>query len=180
MQRDPRYPLGPFTFAGSATPEERAGWIDRIAEAPARLRAAVAGLDDEQLETPYREGGWTVRQVAHHLPDSHMHACLRFRLALTEDGPAIRPYDEDKWARLHDARTAPVEVSLRLLDALHERWVPLLRSLSAADFARGLVHPEHPAGMTLEKLLALYAWHGHHHVAQIEHLLESRGWARAS
>ena len=176
MPTDPRYPLGHFTFSGSSSPAERAGWIDRLAEAPARLRTALVGLDEEQLETPYREGGWTVRQVAHHLPDSHMNATLRFRLALTEDHPAIRPYDEDKWARLPDARTAPVETSVRLFEALHERWVPLLRAMSAGDFARGLVHPEHPDGMTLEKLLALYAWHGQHHVAQIEQLRERRGW----
>lgn len=177
---DPRYPLGHFIFEAPSTAGQRAGWIDRVAAAPARLRATVAGLDDEQLETPYREGGWTVRQVAHHLPDSHLNAYVRFRLAMTEDEPAIRPYDEARWARLHDARTAPVEVSLRLLEALHERWVGLLRSLGAEDFRRGLVHPEHPAGLTLEKMLALYAWHGEHHVAQIEHLRERRGWAGGS
>jgi uncharacterized damage-inducible protein DinB len=176
MSTDPRYPLGRFTFDGPSSPGQRTAWIDRIAEAPARLRAAVQGLAEEQLETPYREGGWTLRQVAHHIPDSHMNASCRFRLALTEDQPTIRPYDEDKWARLHDARTAPVETSLRLLEALHERWVPLLRAMSAADFARGVVHPEHPDGMTLEKMLALYAWHGHHHVGQIEQLRERRGW----
>jgi uncharacterized damage-inducible protein DinB len=174
---DPRYPLGRFAFEGSSTAGQRSGWIDRIAATPARLEAAVAGLDEEQLETPYRDGGWTVRQVAHHLPDSHLNATVRFRLALTEDEPVIRPYDEDKWARLYDARTAPVATSLRLLAALHERWVSLLRSLSAADFARGLVHPEHPEGMTLERMLALYAWHGDHHVAQVAHLRERRGWS---
>jgi len=176
MTSDPRYPVGPFTFEGPATSAQRSEWIDQIEAAPARLRAAVAGLDEDQLETPYREGGWTVRQVAHHVPDSHMNASSRFRLALTEDCPTIVPYDEAKWARLADARTAPVDVSLRLLEALHERWVPLLRAMTPEDFARGLVHPEHPSGMTLEKLLALYAWHGRHHVGHIEQLRDRLGW----
>jgi uncharacterized damage-inducible protein DinB len=176
MTADPRYPVGPFTFDGPSSSARRTAWIDEVEAAPARLRAAVAGLDEEQLETPYREGGWTVRQVVHHVPDSHMNASSRFRLALTADRPTIVPYDEARWARLEDARTAPVEVSLRLLEALHERWVVLLRAMTAEDFARGLVHPEHPAGMTLEKMLALYAWHGRHHVGHIEHLRERRGW----
>jgi hypothetical protein len=176
MTTDPRYPLGPFNFEGPSTPGQRSAWIDQVEAAPERLRTALSGLDDEQLETAYRDGGWTVRQVAHHLPDSHMNASSRFRLALTEDGPTIRTYDEDRWARLTDARTAPVDVSVRLLEALHERWVILLRAMGPADFARGLVHPEHPAGMTLERMLALYAWHGRHHVAQIEQLRVRRGW----
>jgi uncharacterized damage-inducible protein DinB len=176
MTSDPRYPLGRFTFEGPSTAAQRSGWIDQVEAAPARLRAAVAGLDEEQLETPYREGGWTLRQVAHHVPDSHMNASVRFRLALTEDRPTIVPYDEDQWARLADARSAPVEASLRLLEALHERWVLLLRAMTAEDFARGLVHPEHPSGMTLEKMLALYAWHGRHHVAHIEALRDREGW----
>ncbi len=176
MSDESRYPLGRFRFEGPSTAAQRSAWIDRIAEAPARLRAAVHGLDDARLDTPWREGGWTARQVAHHIPDSHVNAVIRFRLALTEDGPTIKPYDEDRWARLADARTAPVDLSVRLLEALHERWVVLLRALGPADFARGLVHPEHADGLTLEKMLALYAWHGHHHVAQIETLRRQRGW----
>jgi uncharacterized damage-inducible protein DinB len=160
--------LDPFTFEGPGTPDERTARIERIAATPSRLRATVAGLDEAALETPYREGGWTIRQVAHHLPDSHMSAVFRFRLALTTDRPTITPYDEAKWARLEDARNAPVESSLRLLEGLHERWVRLLRSLSPADFTRTLIHPEYPDPLTLDRMLALYAWHGDHHVAQIE------------
>src|ERR1700728_529933 len=126
---DPRYPIGKFSFPESTTtPEQRREWIREIAEAPACLRAAVAGLNEEQLDTPYRLGGWTVRQVVHHLPDSHMNSVIRFKLALTEEEPTIKPYDEDLWARLGDVRNTPVEVSLRLLESLHERWVALLRS----------------------------------------------------
>lgn len=176
MNVDPRYPLGPFTFEGTATPADRRERIARIEAAPARLRAAVAGLGDEQLATPYREGGWTVRQVVHHVPDSHLNAVARFRLALTEDRPTIKPYDESAWAELPDARSAPIEVSLRLLEALHERWVGLLRGMSDADFGRELRHPENPGPFDLDRLLALYAWHGEHHAAQIGNLRERRGW----
>ena len=176
MPEDPRYPLGRFAFEGPSTPAQRAAWIDRIAEAPARLRVAVQGLDEAQLDTPYRDGGWTPRQIAHHIPDSHMNAVIRFRLALTEDGPTIKTYDQERWAQLSDARTAPVDISVRLLEAMHERWVALLRSLRDEEFVRGLVHPEQPGGLTLEKLLALYAWHGHHHTAQIESLRRRMGW----
>ena len=166
MTLDPRYPIGPFTFEGAVTAGRRTAWIDEIAGTPAALRTALAGLDEATLETPYRPGGWTVRQVAHHLPDSHLNAVGRFRLALTEDRPTIKPYDEAAWAELADARTAPVELSVQLLAALHERWVRLLRSLSAADFAREYVHPE-GGPVSLDRVLALYAWHGRHHVAQI-------------
>lgn len=166
MTVDPRYPVGPFTFKDAVTPERRAAWIDEIAAAPAALRAAIAGLGEATLATPYRPGGWTVRQVVHHLPDSHMNAVCRFRLALTEERPTIRPYEEAAWAELPDARTAPVEASVRLLEALHDRWVRLLRTLAAADFARVYVHPQ-GGPMALDRVLALYAWHGRHHVAQI-------------
>ena len=176
MTVDPRYPLGRFSFEGPATAGERAERIERLAAAPARLRAALEGLDEEQLETPYRDGGWTARQVAHHVPDSHLNAVLRLRLALTEERPRIVPYDEDRWAALSDARTLPVDVSLRLLEALHERWVALWRALPAEAFARELVHPESPEPWTVDRLLAVYAWHGHHHAAQVEHLRERRGW----
>lgn len=168
MTVDPRYPLGIFTFEPPASADQRADRIGLIAGTPARLRAALAGLDEAGLETPYRAGGWTIRQVAHHLPDSHLSAVFRFRLALTEESPTITPYDEARWARLADARSAPVESSVRLLEALHERWVLLLRAMAPADFARTLVHPEYPEPMSLDRMLALYAWHGPHHVAQIE------------
>ena len=149
--------------------------IQEIADTPANLRASVAGLSAEQLDTPYRPGGWTVRQVVHHVPDSHMNSYVRFRLALTEDEPTIKPYDESRWAELADSRTARIETSLALLESLHERWVLLLRSLSPADFRRQFRHPELGV-VSLEKNLALYAWHGRHHVAHITSLRERMGW----
>ncbi len=174
---DLRYPIGPFRFQGNMTAQDRREAIDALAEAPARLRAAVAGLSPQQLDTPYRPGGWTVRQVVHHLADSHMNSYVRFRLALTEEEPTLKPYDERRWAELSDARTAPIEISLALLESLHRRWVMLLRSLAPADFARRFRHPEHGL-MTLEKNLALYAWHGRHHVAHITSLRERMGWTQ--
>lgn len=164
---DPRYPVGRFEWAGSATDGERRKWIAELAEAPAHLRAAVEGLTEAQLDTPYREGGWTVRQVVHHLADSHMNSYVRFRLALTEETPTIKPYDENSWAELPDARSGPPEPSLALLEALHMRWVALLRTLSPSEWEREFVHPEHGARSTLSRTLAVYAWHGRHHVAQI-------------
>ena len=149
--------------------------IAHIAEAPTHLRKAIGGLTDEQLDTPYREGGWTVRQVVHHVPDSHLNAYTRFKLALTEESPAIKPYDEAAWARLSDSRDTPVETSLALLESLHDRWTRLLRALSADDFRRTVNHPENGV-MTLDTLLGLYAWHGRHHVAHITSLRGRRGW----
>jgi uncharacterized damage-inducible protein DinB len=140
------------------------------------LRAAVTGLTDAQLDTPYRPGGWTVRQVVHHVPDSHMNAYTRFKLALTEDVPTIKPYDEAKWAELDDSKSKMVEHSLALLEALHARWVFLLERLKPADFDRKLNHPEWDAPMTLDMLLALYAWHGKHHVAHVTELRKRSGW----
>jgi uncharacterized damage-inducible protein DinB len=173
---DLRYPIGPFAWGGAATADERRSRIAQIARTPAELRAAVAGLSAAQLDTPYRPGGWTARQVVHHVPDSHLNAVTRFKLALTESNPTIRPYDEARWAELGDVAGTPIEVSLRLLDALHERWVVLLRSLQPADFARTLVHPERNATMTVDELLALYAWHGAHHTAHITRLRARAGW----
>jgi len=164
---DPRYPLGPFHFEPPVEAAQRRDWIDRIAAVPARLGAALAGLDPADLELRYREGGWTIRQVAHHVADSHLNAVVRTRLALTEERPTIKPYDEAAWAELLDARTAPVEASVRLLEVLHERWVILLRGMSEDDFARTFVHPQQSGERTLDWLVALYAWHGDHHVAQI-------------
>jgi len=165
---DPRFPVGTFAFAGAVTAERRREWIERVASTPSRLREAVLDLDEAGAELSYRDGGWTIRQVVHHLPDSHMNAFIRLRLALTEDSPTIKPYKESAWAELIDSRTAPVEISVRLLEALHERMVLMLRGMSESDFARTFVHPDQPAPRTLDWLLALYAWHGHHHVAQIE------------
>ena len=162
--------------SGVREPRERASRaIDAIAAAPAKLRAAVAGLTDVQLDTPYRPDGWTVRQVVHHVPDSHMNAYVRFKLALTEDEPTIKPYDEARWAELADTRDTPVESSLALLDRLHDRWVRLLRSMSADDFARRLRHPEMGV-QRLDQVLALYDWHGRHHVGHVASLRERMGW----
>jgi uncharacterized damage-inducible protein DinB len=172
---DPRYPIGKFTYDGPLAEAQRNQFIDEIERAPAALRAAVQGLSPEQMETPYREGGWTVRQVAHHVPDSHMNAYIRFKLALTEDEPTIKPYAEDRWAELADTRSTPLEVSLVLLDSLHERWVRLLRSIPPADWKRAFRHPE-LGTVTLEKNVALYAWHGRHHVAHIRELRQRLGW----
>lgn len=176
---DLRYPIGPFAYDGVATAEARRERIGRIERTPAALRAAVRGLSEEQLGTPYRPGGWTVRQVVHHVPDSHLNALTRFKLALTESTPTIRPYDEARWAELGDVAGTPIDVSLRLLEAMHERFVILLRSMSAGDFGRTLFHPERNATMTLDELLALYAWHGPHHTAHITGLRQRAGWDRA-
>ena len=172
---DPRYPTGKFTFDPDVTPETRRRAIAAINSTPAALRAAVAGLSDAQLNTPYRDGGWTVRQVVHHVPESHMNAFTRFKLAMTEDNPTIKPYREDGWVRLGDVPRAPIETSLTLLDALHERWAILLDVMTDADFRRPLTHPE-SGPMTLDRMLQLYAWHGPHHVAHITTLRSRQGW----
>src|SRR5271155_5585733 len=176
MEADLRYPVGKFQRVETLTPAERREHIDAIAETPARLSAAVSGLNPEQLDTPYRPGGWTVRQVAHHLPDSHMNAFARFKLALTEDVPTIKPYDEARWAELADAKMAPISSSLDLLESLHKRWVLMLKSLAPEDWARKFRHPEHEKPMSIDNSLALYAWHGKHHVAHITSLRQRNGW----
>jgi uncharacterized damage-inducible protein DinB len=172
---DLRYPVGQFQWSGSSTAEQRAKFIGEIAATPQRLRAAVAGLNPEQLNTPYREGGWTVRQVVHHIPDSHLNSYIRFKFALTEHEPTIKPYDEAVWAELIDARTAPIDASLNLLEGLHERWTMLLRSLSEEDVQRKFTHPELGI-VTIDKYIALYAWHGNHHVGHITSLRDRTGW----
>jgi uncharacterized damage-inducible protein DinB len=173
---DPRFPVGKFAPpAGPLDEADRERLIREIEEAPAKLRAAVNGLSDPQLDTPYRDGGWTVRQVAHHVPDSHLNSYVRFRLALTEDVPTIKPYMEDRWAELPDARTSPVEISLALLETLHHRWTTLLRSLTDAQWRRSFRHPE-LGEVTLDRNLALYAWHGRHHVAHVTALRSRMGW----
>jgi uncharacterized damage-inducible protein DinB len=169
------YPVGKFKFEGKLTYAQRENAIAELAEAPARLRAAVKGLSGAQLDTPYREGGWTVRQVVHHLADSHMNAYIRVRFLLTEETPTIKPYDQALWAELPDARTAPIEPSLEIFDALHQRFVTLLKSLEAPDFEKTLRHPEHGL-MTLDRNLAMYAWHARHHVSHITSLRERMGW----
>lgn len=175
---DLRYPIGRFELPAQLTTPERSALIDTIAATPAALRVAVRGLSDTQLDTPYRPGGWTVRQVVHHVPDSHLNSYVRFRLALTEEQPTIKPYDEARWAELPDAKGPLVAESLALLEALHARWVSLLRAMTPAEFARTLVHPERPgAPMSLDTMVALYAWHGRHHVAHITALRERMGWA---
>ncbi len=169
------YPIGPCVYPERVSPEDRTQYIEQLAAAPGRFRAAVKGLDDQQLDTPYRPGGWTVRQVVHHFPDSHMNGYVRFRLALTEEEPTIKPYQEALWAELADARTLPVEPSLQLMESLHERWVALLQSMSETDFARRLHHPEIGV-IRLDVYLAGYAWHSRHHEAHITGLRERRGW----
>jgi uncharacterized damage-inducible protein DinB len=172
---DPRFPIGKFHYEGPPTEAQRAQFIANIEQTPAALRAAVKGLSPEQLDIPYREGGWTVRQVVHHVPDSHMNAYVRYKLALTEDDPTIKPYAEDRWANLADSQSTPVEVSLTLLDSLHSRWVQLLRSLKPEDWKRTFRHPE-LGSVPLEKNLALYSWHGQHHVAHVTELRKRMGW----
>jgi uncharacterized damage-inducible protein DinB len=172
---DPRYPIGQPDLKPVLSDAERRTAIDSIAAVPANLRAAVAGLTPEQLDTPYREGGWTVRQVVHHVPDSHMNAYIRFKLGLTEDTPTIKLYEEGLWAQLDDVRTTPPEVSLTLLETLHRRWVDILRSMRPEDFQRTLSHPE-KGRLTLDQMLGLYHWHGRHHVAHVTALRERMGW----
>jgi hypothetical protein len=170
-----QYPIGKFQFEGTITAEQRDLWIEEIAEAPQKLRLAVQGLSESQLDTPYRPGGWTVRQVVHHVADSHMNSYIRFKLALTEDLPTIKPYDEARWAELSDSKYLPVEISLQLLDSLHLRWVDLLRSANAEAFNRSFIHPE--SGETpLAKNLGIYAWHGNHHIAHITSLRDRMNW----
>lgn len=174
---DPRYPIGRFDRPKTAlTAVERSTAIDVLANAPRGLRSAVDGLSDSQLDTPYRDGGWTVRQVVHHVADSHMNAYVRCKLALTEDTPTIKPYDEARWATLDDARSPLVPESLALIDALHARWVYQLRRLQPADFARAVNHPEWKGPMSLDVLVALYSWHSRHHTAHITTLRQRRGW----
>lgn len=177
MEQDLRYPVGEFSWdAAEPTAEERKPMVAEIAALPGKMRAAVAGLSKQQLDTPYRPEGWTVRQVMHHVPDSHLNAYIRFKLALTEEVPTIKPYLEDRWAQLADTAATPVEVSLALLESLHQRWAQLLRSMGDADFAKTYFHPEKGAALTLGKTLALYAWHGRHHTAHITALRERMGW----
>ena len=173
---DLRYPIGPFVRPQALSEVERRTAIGHIAATPAAMRAAVHGLSEAQLDTPYRPGGWTVRQVMHHVPDSHLNAYIRFKLALTEDTPTIKPYDENMWALTAEVQTTPVETSLLLLDALHDRWVRLLNTMTPEQFDRTLNHPDNGV-MNLHQVLALYEWHGRHHAAHITSLRERSGWS---
>ena len=175
MIDDPRYPIGKFVPQETLNFSSRLEAIDAIARLPNELRREVADLDAGRLDTPYRDGGWTVRQVVHHVADSHVNAYIRLRLALTEDLPTIKPYDEARWAQLDDANKAPPELSLALLENLHERWALLLRSLSSEDFARQYDHPE-TGRHTVDYHTGDYAWHGKHHTAQVRRLRQRMGW----
>lgn len=175
MTSDPKYPIGKFQWEENLTDARRRELIEQIAATPANIRAAVKGFDEKKFDTSYREGGWTVRQLVHHVADSHMNAYVRFKLALTEDEPTIKTYQQDRWAETIDSQTAAPEVSLSLLDGIHHRWAMLLRAMSTTDFARKFNHPEH-GKMSLERLLGLYAWHGRHHTAHITELRKCSGW----
>lgn len=170
-----RFPVGRYQAPKLITAADRAAWISEIEELPRKLRHAISGLNDKQLDSPYRPGGWTVRQVVHHYPDSHLNSYTRFRLALTENSPTIKPYEEAAWAELIDAKTAPVEPSLALLEGLHARWSILLRSLSDEDYKRTFKHPE-IGEISLDWTLGLYGWHCRHHVAHIANARERAGW----
>ena len=175
LNTDPRFPLGKSPDPVEQTPQQRTASIAAIAALPENLRSAVSGLTEPQLDTPYREGGWTVRQLVHHIADSHMNAIIRMRRALTEDWPTVSAYDEKLWAELADARTLPVEVSLHLLEALHRRWVALLESLTDEQWQRGYVHSTN-GEQKLANVVQIYAWHGRHHVAHVTELRKRMGW----
>lgn len=175
MSEDLRYPIGIFEWTGSITPAQRAEAIAKIAGTPAALRKALEGLTPEQIETPYRPDGWTVRQVVHHLADSHMNCFIRFQLALTEDNPTVKPYDEVAWALRPDYALTPLETSLTVLDALTERWAIVLNAMTEAEWDRTFLHPDN--GLTpLRKAVAFYGWHGPHHVAHVTALRARMGW----
>lgn len=174
MSEDLKYPIGKFDKNFEYTPELKAKFIDEISKLPQKIKAATKNLSDEQLDTPYRPEGWTVRQTVHHIADSHLNSLVRFKLALTEDAPTIRPYYEDRWAELEDS-FLPIESSLEIIEGLHSRWTTLLNSMSDEDFQKKLIHPD-SGEWTLEKMLGLYSWHGRHHTAHITKLRERNDW----
>lgn len=176
MEKDLRYPIGKANMPHEVTEELRQAWIQDIEELPRRLRTAVQGLTDEQLSTPYRHGGWTVCQVVHHVADSHLNSYVRFRLALTEEVPVIKPYDEGRWAELPDASVTRLEPSFHILEGVHDRWVTLLRSLNEEQFAKTFIHPASGETVSLEENLYLYSWHSRHHTAHITSLRERMSW----
>lgn len=171
-----RYPVGRFQLPTNITSEHITNWITEIENTPTLVEAAVVGFTDEQLDTPYRPDGWTVRQVVHHLPDSHMNSYIRFKWTLTEDTPTIKAYDETRWAQLEEAKNAPVEMSINMLKALHARWVVVLKNLTEEDLKKEFTHPETGKNISLQTMVALYAWHGRHHLAHITSLKERMGW----
>ncbi|UJP67127.1 putative metal-dependent hydrolase [Mongoliitalea daihaiensis] len=168
MERTKQYPIGKFTFHKDYSEQDFIAWIQSIQDFPMLLRKEVQTLTDEQLNTPYREGGWTVRQVIHHCADSHMNSFCRFKLALTEDNPTVKPYHEDLWAELPDGKSAPVQDSLAIIQAVHTRWVLLMRTMKQEDFQKTFYHPERKQSIALDFNVALYAWHSHHHLGHIQ------------
>lgn len=175
-ENDLKYPIGNFAPPAHISANHRGQFIDNLDALPGQIKSIVANLSETQLDTPYRDGGWTVRQVVHHLPDSHLNSYIRFKWALTEDQPKIKAYDEKAWAMLPDAMEAPIELSLSLLESIHNRWVYLLKSLQEADWKRSFEHPETNKTVPLDLNLALYSWHGRHHLAHIERLVERKRW----
>ena len=171
-----QYPIGKLKVSLSITKDQITTYIDQIDQLPPKVRQSVAGLNDEQLDTPYRPGGWTVRKVVHHLADSHINSYIRFRWTLTEDQPVIKAYNEKRWAGLTDASTGPVSLSLDLLEALHKRWVVFLKSLTTDDLGRSYIHPDTQKAVRLDRNIALYAWHGDHHLAHIDSLKSRMNW----
>ncbi len=171
-----RYPIGKYTAPENITKDQISIWIDEINAFPARLRATVSGLNDLQLDTPYRDGGWTLRQVVHHIADSHMNAYIRYKLAMTEQNPVIRPYDEKKWAECEEAKTADPGISLTLIETVHKRWVLFLRSLKYEDFERTYIHPEHNKVFSLKNVTGMYVWHGEHHLHHILQTIQQNNW----
>ncbi|MBL7923131.1 MAG: putative metal-dependent hydrolase [Bacteroidia bacterium] len=171
-----RYPIGKFSVPEQITEEKINHWIEIIESLPLKMREAVNGLTADQLDCPYREGGWTLRQVVHHVADSHMNAYIRFKLALTEDNPSIKPYQEEKWAELPEARHGQIEISLKILEALHTRWTHVLRNMYSTDWHRTYYHPENKKTTSLGHALGLYAWHSEHHVAHVTNLRKFKNW----
>jgi len=171
-----KYPIGKYKAPEAFNESQISGWIDQINDLPSKLRAAVSGLNDMQLDTTYREGGWTMRQVIHHIADSHMNAYIRCKLAITEQNPVIRPYFENKWAECDEAKTADVNISIDLLQNLHRRWVLFMHSLKIDDFERSYIHPEHNRSFTLKEVMGLYAWHGEHHLNHILLIKKLNNW----
>jgi uncharacterized damage-inducible protein DinB len=176
QMKDERYPIGKFSFTQDVTDELRKEWIEEIANLPSLLKGAVHRLTDEQLDTPYRDGGWTLRQVVHHMADSHMNAYIRFKLALTEEQPTIKTYNQTKWAGMVDSAEGPIQSSLYVLEGLHDRWSTVLRSLPPTEFSKAFYNPEMKIKLSLDTALALYVWHGKHHVAHITSLCEKMNW----
>ncbi|MBK9636370.1 MAG: bacillithiol transferase BstA [Bacteroidetes bacterium] len=174
--QDPRYPIGKYLPQADFTKEVMENWLAIIAALPTQLDLAIKNLNDDQLDTPYRDGGWTVRQVVHHVADSHMNAYIRFKLALTEENPTIKPYQEERWAELADSKYGTLEDSLMLLKVLHSKWSHVMQNMSDEEWDRTFTHPQYNRVSTLKFNLGLYAWHSQHHTAHITHLRSRKGW----